>query len=220
MRPDRSNLALRATESVAGDFQSLARRLGPGGEFIGLEAVAGAVRVKARSLAGLRTFLFKYRNEILLPLELNAICRAHGHATKNQADELLQLDRQLATEPRLAAFAPASREIGRAQLLRLQPLRDQRLVQRYVRAAFEGNAHGWHTLVYGVTLALYSLPLRQGLVNYAEKVLAGFITSAARKCRLAESDAQKLLAELFSGLPQLIEAALSDAISTAPVFAR
>ena len=43
-----------------------------------------------------------------------------------------------------------------------RPLRDQRLVQRYLTAVEQGEAQGWHTLVYGLTLAVYSLPLRQG----------------------------------------------------------
>ena len=59
-------------------------------------------------------------------------------------------------------------------------MRDQRVVQRYLQAVEGGQANGWHTLVYGLTLAVYSLPLRQGLLGYAHQTTRGFIYSAAR----------------------------------------
>ena len=37
------------------------------------------------------------------------------------------------------------------------------------------EANAWHTLVYGVTLALYSIPLRQGLLGYGYQTMRGFI---------------------------------------------
>ncbi len=36
-----------------------------------------------------------------------------------------------------------------------------------------GQAHGWHTLVYGIMLAVYSWPLRQGLMHYARETMGG-----------------------------------------------
>ena len=55
-----------------------------------------------------------------------------------------------------------------------EPLRDERVVQRYLAAVESGEAHGWHTLVYGLTLVVYSLPLRQGLLGYAHQNHARF----------------------------------------------
>ena len=92
----------------------------------------------------------------------------------------------------LQNFAAASRLVGHTQLQRLRPLRDQRLVQRYLAAVELNEANGWHTLVYGVTLAVYSLPLRQGLFGYAQQTTRGFIQAAARPLKLAEAEADSL----------------------------
>jgi hypothetical protein len=54
------------------------------------------------------------------------------------------------------------------------------VVQRYLHAVESDQADGWHTLVYGLTMAVYSLPLRQGLLGYAHQTTRGFIYSGAR----------------------------------------
>jgi len=109
----------------------------------------------------------------------------------------------------MALFASASQRIGRVQLKRLRPLRDQRGLQRYIRAADAGGAHAWHTLVYGVTLASFSFPLRQGLLNYAEQVLQGFVTSSSRHFEFCEIESRNILLETCATIPRFIEAALA-----------
>ena len=130
-------------------------------------------------LAALQTFLDTYLTQILLPLELPAIAEACGRVRRGETRELIALDRQLAGEARLAPFASASRKIGALQLQRLKPLRDERTVQRYLSAVESGRAEGWHTLVYGLTLAVYSFPLRQGLLHYARETISGLALAAA-----------------------------------------
>src|SRR5204863_959303 len=108
-------------------------------------------------VSSLRHFLQNYQSQILFPFEFTAIQSAHGHANRNEVRELVALDQRLAGESVLQNFSSASGRIGQSQLQKLRPLRDQRLVQRYLRAVESSEAHGWHTLVYGVTLAIYSL---------------------------------------------------------------
>jgi urease accessory protein UreF len=91
---------------------------------------------------------------------------------------------------------------------KLRPLRDDRVVQRYLNAVESGEAHGWHTLVYGLTLAVYSLPLRQGLLGYAHQTTRGFIYSAARMLQLSERQCRALFDSLCTGLPEAVEALL------------
>ena len=152
----------------------------------------------------LRRFLEAYRAQILQPVELPAIIAAYGHAARGELRELLALDAQLAKEPMLRPFAQASCRVGQRQLSKLRPMRDQRLVQRYLAALAEGQARGWHTLVYGVSLAMFSLPLRQGLQNYAEQTMRGFLLGATRSLRLTEGESDALLAEYFSTVPDTI----------------
>jgi len=85
-------------------------------------------------------------------------------------------------------------------LQKLRPLRDERLLQRYLHAVETGEANGWHTLVYGLPLALYSLPLRQGLLGYAQQTMRGFIHAAARSLKLTEADCGALFEELCAPL--------------------
>ena len=146
--------------------------------------------------AGLRQFLREYRQQLLVPVELPAIHRAWQHAAKNQLRELLALDRQLAAEPLLRPFAEPSRRAGQRQLRRFKTVHDVRFVQRYLRALERGEAHAWHTLVYGVTMWLFSLPLRQGLLGYARQVTRGFIHAAAGPLRLTAEQQRELFDEL------------------------
>lgn len=216
MRPPQTIAAPNLAENLLGDFHPLMEQLGSTG---GL-ALAGAVNASLRldhikNLAGLKYFLNSYRVQILDPVELPLICRAYAHTSKNEFSELLSLDKKLAGESRLELFASASKRIGRVQLKRLRPLRDQRGLQRYIRAVDAGEAHAWHTLVYGVTLANFSFPLRQGLLNYAEQVLNGFVAAAGQQFALCEVESGKLLQEICATIPNSIEAALA----THPAFA-
>ena len=130
----------------------------------------------------------------------------------------IELDRQLANEPLLQSFATASQRVGKTQLKRLRQLRDQRLVQRYLRAVQTGEAHAWHTVVYGLILSVYSLPLRQGLLSYAQQTTRGFISSAANRLRLAETECQLLVSEVCSGFPAAANSLLMAAAGPRPLL--
>ena len=84
-------------------------------------------------------------------------------------------------------------------------MKDLKLVQRYCEAVNEGKAYGWHTLVYGVVLATYSLPLRQGLLGYAQQATRGFIHSAARSLNATDAECRDLFDELCAPLPATVE---------------
>jgi urease accessory protein UreF len=141
-------------------------------------------------------------------VELPAIQSAHGHAMGNELRELVQLDGQLANAEGMQAFSEPSRRVGQAQLQKLRPLRDSRLVRRYLEAVETGRAHGWHTLVYGVTLAIYSLPLRQGLLGYSYQIMRGFIYSAARSLALSEKQCRAIYNRVCKDLPRRVEATI------------
>ena len=161
-----------------------------------------------RDLASLRGFLTWYRMEILIPLELPAIRKAFEHANRFEVRELLAVDAALVREPRLRHFGAASRAVGRSQLWRLLPLRDQRLVRRYWQAAEDGKARAWHVLIYGVVLSVFSLPLRQGLMSYGRQTLAGFVDAASRGQRWPVAECARLFWEEAGRLPSAIEMAL------------
>lgn len=181
---------------LTGDARELLAQLGSVEALPTLSLAASALTLDAvRNEATLRRFLTGYREQILLPIELPAILAAHGHACRGELRELLALDRALAAEPTLREFRTASAAVGRRQLSKLRPLRDQRLVQRYLRGVENAEAHGWHTLVFGVFLAQYSLPLRQGLMLYGQRTLGGFLESASATLRLPVSVCDEIFAE-------------------------
>lgn len=194
-----------------GDLHPLMEQLGSLEGLVTLGAASATLHVPSvDSPAALRSFLQHYQSQVLLPIELTSLHRAYEHASRNELSELIALDQRLTREPILREFAAASRRIGQYQLQRFRPLRDQRFVQRYLQAVEQREAHGWHTLVYGVTLALYSLPLRQGLMGYARQTLRGFIHYSARPLQLSESDCQSLLDENSAGLPAAVEGLLTQ----------
>src|SRR6059036_439186 len=206
-----TEIALSDAAEWLGDWHPLAEQLGSADGLITLGSASALLRLgPVHNIATLRQFLRNYQARILLPLELPAIESAHGHATHNRTRELVALDGQLAKETLLQQFAAASQRVGQYQLQKLRPLRDQRIVQRYLQAVESAEAHGWHTLVYGVTLAIYSLPLRQGLLGYAHQTTRGFIYSASRSLRLSERKCRELFEELCADLPQAVELLLRE----------
>jgi urease accessory protein UreF len=194
---------------LLGDPRPLLERLGSAEETAAPALAQWALQLRGvRSLGALRSFVHAYRADLLVPVELPAIVRARSHAVRNELRELIALDAQLAAEPKVREFAAASFRVGQRQLNRLRPLRDERLVRRYREAVERGDARGWHTLVYGVSLGIYSLPLRQGLLAYAWHTLGGFIACAARPLALTAGQRDDLQAEACAPLPEAVQTVL------------
>lgn len=194
--------------AMPGDPRALVARLGRPGLRAVRAVLAGLAEAHVTDTASLRSFLVEYQARVLGPVELTAIQRARWHADRNEVRELLRLDRQLGEDARLSRFAAASRAVGRAQLRRLLPLHDVRLVRRYWEGVGAGRASAWHPLVYGVLLSVYSIPMRQGLLHYGGRTLGGFLDAAATPLRLSSGDCSSLAAELDRGLPALVERSL------------
>lgn len=197
-----------------GDWHPLVEQLGSTSGLAALKDVSASLQIPVvHDLPSLRRFLENYLQHILVPLELPAVQRAFDHTCRHEVRELCAFDRQLAHEPVLKSFAAASQRIGQTELSKLRPLRDERIVRRYLDAIERNEAHGWHTLVYGLSLALYSLPLRQGLLGYGYQTTRGFIYSAAKSLQLSENDCRALLEELCANLPQAVEALIAQRIA-------
>jgi len=197
-----------------GDAHPLVEQLGSADGLASLQALADSLCARpVASLPALREFLRAYQQRVLLPHELPAIRTAFEYAGRNELRELVALDQQLAGDPAVREIAEASQRVGQAQLQKLRPLRDERMVQRYLHAVETRQAHGWHTLVYGLTLVLYSLPLRQGLLGYAHQTTRGFIHAAARSLKLTETDCGALFEELCKPLPGAIETLVTKAVA-------
>ena len=195
-----------ATECLA-EYPSLLTALGPGvDDAAGIAAPATIWRERLDSPEALAGFLARYQSEILVPVELPAILRAHGHTQRNEGRELIAFDGELIREQRLKDFAVASRRVGRSQLRRLRPVKHNRVAQRYLAASDESLVHNWHTIVFGMTLGLYSLPLRQGLVHYAEKTLAGFVSSVQLSRRLKAEACEEVLHRAIAEVPAAVNA--------------
>ena len=199
-----------------GDAHPLVQQLGTADGLASLHALAESLRTRpVTSLPALREFLRCYHERILLPHELPAIQTAFTHASRHELRELVAFDQQLSAEPALRDFAGASQRVGQGQLQKLRPLRDERLIQRYLAAVENEQAHGWHTLVYGMTLAVYSLPLRQGLLGYAHQTTRGFIHATARGMNVTEAECRALFNELCAPLPGALERSLASQHSAA-----
>jgi urease accessory protein UreF len=198
--------ALEESAEWLGDWHRLVGQLGSADGLAALSEVSACLQISpVHDLPSLRRFLLDYREQILVPIELPAIQRAFGHTCRRELRELVGVDRQLSAEPVLKPFAEASRRVGQGELRKLRPLRDERIVRRYLEAVDQGEANAWNTVVYGLMLALYSLPLRQGLLGYGFQTTRGFIHAAARSLKLSERNCHLLLREVCAGLPQPVE---------------
>lgn len=194
-----------------GDAHPLVAQLGLAEGLISVHSLARLLTPRPiTNLYSLRLFLERYHETLLLRHELPAIRDAYRLAAQQHHRELIALDRRLAGETALREFAAPSRRVGQQQLRRLRPLRDERTVQRYLEAVETGRAEGWHTVVYGLTLVVYSLPLRQGLLGYAHQITRGFIHAAARSMDVTEAECRELFEGLCASLPEAVEELLAD----------
>ncbi len=189
--------------SFKGELRGLLEQLGSTDENFAFTGVFPELR-DVTSVAALEKFLADYQTQVLIPVELTAIHRAYNHTLRNECRELVALDQQLSSEPRLQNFASASKRVGNIHLRRFRPMRE-RFVQRYLQAVDSGEANGWHTLVYGMSIAVYSLPLRQGLNFYAEQVLRGFAFTAALTHRLPKNACDDLWQQLSPSCAAAVE---------------
>lgn len=205
--------AVEALE-LLGDLHPLVEQLGSLDGLVTLAGASDSLQVQQiTNLPELRGFLQNYHERILCPVELPSIQKAFLHASRSEVRELVALDEQLGREPILKNFAAASRRVGQGQLQKLRPLKDQRQVQRYLAAVDQGQAQGWHTIVFGLTLAVYSLPLRQGLFGYAHQTTRGFIHAAAPSLGLSDAESRSLYDEVCANLPAAVESLLTRALA-------
>jgi urease accessory protein UreF len=198
-------IAQSQADNLLGDFSALLQQVGVRGMLPACDSPFVPSSGHITDLAALQKFLETYLADILLTLELPAIAEACGHVSRGETRELIALDQRLARETALAPFASASRQIGSMQLQRLRPLRDERTVQRYLTAVASGRAAGWHTLVYGLTLAVYSFPLRQGLLHYARETLSGLARAAAGPAYFFDPACGEMLRTILARLPAAVE---------------
>ena len=161
-----------------------------------------------QSGAALQTFVSEYLGNVLEHEEWPLICKAYELASRGETRELIDLDGECATRYAKHPGASASIRVGQRQLSKLRPMRDNRLVQRYLAAIAAGEASGWHAIVYGVTLAMFQLPLRQGLVHYAVQTLKGFVGPLRATTQLTEAHKETVLAEAEAALPMFLQRVL------------
>jgi len=193
-------------EELLGEWHPLVEQLGSSEGLLTLGTATEALRLpRVGNAAQLESFLESYKAHLLIPKELPAILRSYRHATRNETRELIAFDQALTRQPQAEELARASRRAGQYQLKRLSPLRDHRLLQRYLLAVDEKRAQGWHTLVYGITLSIYSMPVLQGLVFYERQTLRGFIEAAARRLQLRQIECRCILARLCADIPERLD---------------
>jgi urease accessory protein UreF len=201
-KPVQNQLPGEAELTLLGDCHPLVQQLGATEGLHELARVSRSLRVHSVSdVDSLRSFLRAYQSRILVPMELPIIHQAYLHSAGGRTRELIALDQQVAEAPGLRDLANASQRVGQAQLRRLRPLRDVRVLQRYLAAVEAGEATGWHTLVFGLTLSIYSVPLRQGLLGYSQQVIRGFIHTAATRFQVSAVEIGEIVQELNSALP-------------------
>jgi urease accessory protein UreF len=201
MWTQRQTLATDPAEWLGG-WHPLAAQLGSTDGLVALASLTAALNLPPiADLVSLRKFIFAYHERVLRRVELPAILRAFQHTAGFELRELIAFDQELAALPELQPLAEPSRRVGRAHLENLRPLRDDRFVRRYLTAMEEGRAHAWHSLVYGLTLSVYSLPLRQGLVSYAAQATRGFIQLGVAGLNYSEADCRALFDEICGDLP-------------------
>src|SRR5947208_2462648 len=169
-QPDRNAL------SDAADLRALEEQLGSPEQATAIDSKAFAASLmNIRTPDQFREFLAHLQTKTISEQEIPTILRAYNHARRNEAREIIALDRSLRNSFASEALANASERVGRNQLRKMRGLKTERVVTRYWDAVYAKQATGWHTVVFGVVLAVYSIPLRQGLNHYGQQTIRGFL---------------------------------------------
>ena len=176
-------------------------------DVLGADLVAGALGMGPLTSADeLAVALEHYRTTLLEPIELPTLTKARRLASRGRTKELIALDQKfLGNHPEWLPLSTSSTRFGRDYLSRLRPLRDERVVQRMLEAVQTGKSPGHHHIVFGLTMAVYFIPARQGLADYAQGALEALISSAAGKLNLTQEDRAELLAPSQTHLPSAID---------------
>lgn len=198
--------------SEAADWRALEEQLGSPEEATARSsAVFGSSLVGIKTSAELREFVANFQAQTLASVELPAILRSYNHARRGEAREIIEMDRGLKNLMIDEALASASVRVGRNQLRRMRALRHERVVTKYWEAVRNGEANAWHTVVFGIVLAVYSIPIRQGLNHYTQQTVRGFLEAGAASLRLRQGEIDEMETALLSGSPALVERAVSGA---------
>lgn len=150
-----------------------------------------------------RPWLESHRDGLVIALDWPVIVEAAEAARLGRHRDLVALDQGYPAR-RTGPWAEASFRVGRRQLSRLRAARDLRAVQRYLDAAEEGRAQAWNPIVFGVALAAFHLPYRQGLLHYGGTLLRGL----AERCRPAG-----VSIDAWNAWIDRLEAPLPDAVN-------
>lgn len=176
-----------ALQGLLGDVAGLTERLGVDGPSVATCDLldGGPFHLKGVvDLDSLRKFLVEYCHRLMVPVELPTINQASLMVGQGEFRELMALDQGLALVPEMKVFAESSRWIGQCHAKTMRGMKDHRTVWRYCDAIRTKKAFGWHSVVYGVVLAAYSIPIRQGMLNYCEQIIHGFVDSAGTQLNL------------------------------------
>ena len=192
------------------DISGLAKRLGADGPAgPAEEGIIGAFDTsQIHSIASLSQFLAQYRDRVLVPIEIPTITEASLMVGRGELSELLDLDKRLGERVELAPFAEASRWIGSCNARSMRGMNDHRTVWRYCEAIRTQSAHGWHAVVYGVVLSAFSIPLRQGISNYCERTMGGFVDAVALTRDFPLEETRQLKEHFAAGLAEEIDRAM------------
>ena len=160
------------------------------------------------------SWLGDYAGEVIVGRDWPLVIRSWEFTRVGRARELIGLD-QSWNPDESPAMREASWRVGRRQLSRMRPLQDQRVVQRYLAATEAGSARGWHPLVYGVVLAVYGIPLRQGLMHYSVHAASGWSDALVRQREWMREDGALAVERVCAGLRARMPALPDSALFTA-----
>ena len=161
----------------------------------------GAAPLHSATELGL--LLERYRTNVLEPIELPAIARAHREAAQGRALELIELDQQFAGQnPEWLLLTRPAPALDRLSESPTAP--DERTVQRLIEAVRFGRTPGHHHGVWAYDGSLFNRST-SGACRVRPVCARGGRQTAAGKLKLTQADRDALLARSQACLPKAIE---------------
>jgi len=106
---------------------------------------------------------------LILEQELDFVFKAYKFSKLGYFRDIKNLDTSYKKVVQDQEFLEISTKAATQQLLILSPLKDHKVITQYIQQVKQGGCSGIQAITYGILFEIYSIPLREALLFYADQ---------------------------------------------------
>lgn len=155
-----------------------------------------------------RTFITEMLAKNLFYTDAALASLAYDVASRNDLNELLQLDDECTAVKLPREMRQASQKLGMRLLKIFQPLSPSPLIDQYRYAIQKQQAMGYYCLVFSICAFALQIPKADALTGFYYNAAVGMVTNSVKLIPLGQQDGQEILFSLHPLIEQLTEQSL------------